>query len=51
MNLKQELDTIISNAISVTAEIEDCQALINYAREEKFGDYQANGIMAVANKI
>jgi hypothetical protein len=29
MNLKQELDTIISNAISVTAGVEDCQALIN----------------------
>ena len=50
MNLKQELDTIISKAISVTAGVEDCQALINYAREEKFGDYQANGIMAVAKK-
>lgn len=51
MNLKQQLDSIISAGISETAGIADCQALINYARDEKFGDYQANGIMGVAKQL
>ncbi|MBT5485001.1 MAG: arginine--tRNA ligase [Gammaproteobacteria bacterium] len=51
MNLKQQLDSIISAGISETAGIADCKALINYARDEKFGDYQANGIMGVAKQL
>lgn len=51
MNLKQQLDTLISEQINSVSGLTDSQALINYAREEKFGDYQANGIMAVAKQL
>jgi arginyl-tRNA synthetase len=51
MNLKHHLDAIISARISEVSGIEGSQALINYAREEKFGDYQANGIMGAAKKL
>jgi len=51
MNLKHHLDAIISARISEASGLDDSQALINYAREEKFGDYQANGIMGVAKKL
>lgn len=51
MNLKQELDTRISAALSSVTGSEDCKALINYAREEKFGDYQANGVMGMAKQL
>ena len=51
MNLKHHLDAIISARITEVSGIEGSQALINYAREEKFGDYQANGIMGVAKKL
>ena len=50
MNLKQELDAIISASLSKVSGQQDCSALINYAREEKFGDYQANGVMGIAKK-
>lgn len=51
MNLKQHLDNLISTRISDVAGQPGCKALINYAREEKFGDYQANGVMAVAKQL
>ncbi|MDG2176184.1 MAG: arginine--tRNA ligase [Gammaproteobacteria bacterium] len=51
MNLKHHLDAIISARISEASGLDDSQALINYAREEKFGDYQANGIMGAAKKL
>lgn len=51
MNLKHQLDTLVSAAISDVSGIADCKALINYAREEKFGDYQANGVMGVAKQL
>jgi arginyl-tRNA synthetase len=51
MNLKKELDIRISAAISFVSGSDDCKALINYAREEKFGDYQANGVMGVAKQL
>ena len=51
MNLKQKLDSIISASIIDLSGITDSQALINYAREEKFGDYQANGIMGAAKQL
>jgi len=51
MNLKQQLDNLIGNAISKASGQADCRALINYAREEKFGNYQANGVMGIAKQL
>jgi len=51
MTLKQELDNRISAALNQVSGQSDCKALINYAREEKFGDYQANGVMGMAKRL
>jgi len=51
MNLKKLLDSRISQALTKVSDLPDCDALINYAREEKFGDYQANGVMGLAKKL
>src|SRR5688572_21314296 len=51
MNLKQYLETTISAVLSeVTGEF-NCPALVNYAKDPRFGDYQANGIMALAKRL
>ncbi|MDT8397041.1 MAG: arginine--tRNA ligase [Pseudomonadales bacterium] len=51
MNLKQVLDNKISLVLSAITGEADCQALINYSKSEQFGDYQANGIMALAKRL
>jgi len=51
MNLKQHLESIIAERISEVSGLPESKALINYAREAKFGDYQANGIMGVAKQL
>lgn len=51
MNLKQLLDQRISTALCAVSGESACQALVNYARGEKFGDYQANGVMALAKRL
>src|SRR5688572_10797418 len=51
MNLKQYLETTISAVLSeVTGEF-NCPALVNYAKDPRFGDYQANGVMALAKRL
>ena len=51
MNLKQILDIRISQALSTLTGEPDCQALIHYAKSPQFGDYQANGVMALAKRL
>ena len=51
MNLRQQLDSRISAALINVTGVPDSKALINYSREEKFGDYQANGVMGVAKQL
>ena len=51
MNLKHHLESIIAERISEVSGLPESKALINYAREAKFGDYQANGIMGVAKQL
>ena len=51
MNLRQHLDSIISQALDEVSGEKGCQALIQYAKDPKFGNYQANGVMAIAKKI
>lgn len=51
MNLKQHLDAVISNALSTLTGQAECQALVAYSKAQQFGDYQANGVMAIAKKL
>ncbi len=51
MNLKQTLDSKIAEVLSeVTGEL-DCLALVNHSKSPQFGDYQANGVMALAKRL
>ena len=45
------LEERISAAMRVVAEGQDCAAIVRPATDAKFGDYQANGIMALAKKL
>ena len=51
MNLKFYLDKAISQALCELSGEPDCQALIQYAKSPQFGDYQANGVMALAKRL
>ena len=51
MNLKQHLDHCVSQALSALAGQDGCQALVAHAKSAQFGDYQANGVMALAKKL
>ena len=51
MNIRQQLDAIISQALSRTTGQPDCQALVAPAKSAQFGDYQANGVMGLAKKL
>jgi len=49
-NIKQTLEDLISAAISQVAGVE-ARALVNPSSRPEFGDYQANGVMAVAKQM
>jgi arginyl-tRNA synthetase len=51
MNLKQYLDNQISAALSQLSGLPHAQALVQHAKNAQFGDYQANGIMALAKQM
>ncbi|MBN4053321.1 arginine--tRNA ligase [Haliea sp. AH-315-K21] len=51
MNLKQTLDQKISLVLSDISGTSDCQALVNHSKSTQFGDYQANGVMALAKRL
>jgi arginyl-tRNA synthetase len=51
MNLKHTLEQSISKTLSEVTGEENCQALISYAKSAQFGDYQANGVMAIAKRL
>lgn len=51
MNLKQILDQHISTVLSDISGKSDCQALVSYSKSAQFGDYQANGVMALAKQL
>lgn len=51
MNLKQALDKQISSTLCEISGESDCQALISYSKSAQFGDYQANGVMALAKRL
>jgi len=45
------LEKRITAAIAAATGLSDCVALVHPTAEPKFGDYQANGIMAIARKL
>jgi arginyl-tRNA synthetase len=51
MNLKHILDQQISSVLSDISGRPDCQALVNHSKSAQFGDYQANGVMALAKQL
>lgn len=51
MNLKHILDQQISQVLSDVSGEPECQALVNQSKSAQFGDYQANGVMALAKRL
>ncbi len=51
MNLRQHLEDLISQTLSRTTGQPGCQAVVAPSKSAQFGDYQANGVMALAKKL
>lgn len=51
MNLKHTLEETISAVLSQVSGEENCPALVTYSRSPQYGDYQANGVMALAKRL
>ncbi len=51
MNLRQHLEDLISQTLSRTTGQPGCQAAVAPSKSAQFGDYQANGTMALAKKL
>ena len=49
--LKQHLNQLISKHLSAVAGFPECNANVVTASKPEFGDYQANGVMAIAKQI
>ena len=49
--IKRILSLQIESALSVTTGIADCNANVITASKPEFGDYQANGVMAIAKQL
>ncbi|MHC4222047.1 MAG: arginine--tRNA ligase [Planctomycetota bacterium] len=45
------LEKRISATMAAVSGIDDCSAIVRPAANPKFGDYQANGVMAIAKKL
>ena len=45
------LDSRVVEAMRVATCAEDCKALVKQSGDAKFGDYQANGVMALAKQV
>lgn len=51
MNIQQQLNDKIHQAMIAAGADKDCQALVRQSTKPQFGDYQANGVMACAKKL
>jgi arginyl-tRNA synthetase len=49
--IRDTLDQIISEALSQVTGVQGCRAIVIPASRVEFGDYQANGVMAVAKQL
>ena len=50
MNIKQTLETIISQALHAAGAV-DSPAIVKQSQKAEFGHYQANGVMGAAKKV
>jgi arginyl-tRNA synthetase len=51
MNVKQHLEQVLSQALNALTGLTDCTAQVARAKSPQFGDYQANGLMALAKRL
>lgn len=49
--LKQTLSTLVSRGLTEVSGIANCNANLITASKPEFGDYQANGVMAIAKRL
>lgn len=49
--LKQTLNQLVSSCLTEISGIADCNANVITASKPEFGDYQANGVMAIAKQL
>jgi len=49
--LKQSLNLLVAHCLSEVSGIADCNANVITASKPEFGDYQANGVMALAKQL
>jgi arginyl-tRNA synthetase len=49
--IKQQLNQLVSQALGSVAGLSNCNANVITASRPEFGDYQANGIMAIAKEL
>ena len=49
--IRDSLDQLISEVLSEVSGITGCRAIVNSTSRPEFGDYQANGVMAVAKQL
>ncbi len=50
-SIKQQLNSAVSEAMAVISGSSDCNANVVTASKPEFGDYQANGVMAIAKQL
>ena len=51
MNIRQTLDSHISKTMAEISGEPECMALVNHSKTSQFGDYQVNGVMALAKRL
>lgn len=51
MNIQALLSDKVSQALIAAGAPADCEAQVRQSAKAQFGDYQANGVMAVAKKL
>ncbi|MCG8414106.1 MAG: arginine--tRNA ligase [Pseudomonadales bacterium] len=50
-SIKQQLNAAVSQAMAAISGLSDCNANVVTASKPEFGDYQANGVMAIAKQL
>lgn len=51
LTIKETLETIVTQALIKVTGVADAKGQVIYATRPEFGDYQANGVMAVARQL
>src|SRR5690606_24071770 len=51
LTIKETLEKIVTQALTKVSGVTDAKGQVIYATRPEFGDYQANGVMAVARQL